>query len=165
MSRAISFINHQANEAKIVSAGQSIRLQSNFSDNLEYGISGNVTYQEATYSLLSNQNTAFWSQYATADVFWKLPFRFVLTSDLTYTATTGRAAGFNQRFMLWNVALARQFFKGGQGELRVQVFDVLNQNRSLIRNTTDTYIEDVQSRILRRYLLVSFVYNLRKFGM
>ncbi|UFH55857.1 outer membrane beta-barrel protein [Spirosoma sp. KNUC1025] len=165
LSRAVSFINDQQNNAKNASLSQGVRLQSNLNNNLEYGISGNVTYQTATYSLMPKQNTAFWSQYATADVFWKLPFRFVLTSDLTYTATTGRAAGYNQQFMLWNVALARQFFKGDQGELRLQVFDVLNQNRSLIRNTTDTYIEDVQSRILRRYLLVSFVYNLRKFGI
>jgi Outer membrane protein beta-barrel family/CarboxypepD_reg-like domain len=164
LSRAVSFINDQRNETETVSVGQGVRLQSNFSSNLEYGISGNLTYQTAAYSLLPKQNTAFWSQYATADVFWKLPLRFVFTSELTYTATTGRAAGYNQQFTLWNVALSRQFFKGDQGELRVQVFDVLNQNRSLVRNTTDTYIEDVQSRILRRYLLVSFVYNLRTFG-
>lgn len=170
LSRAVSFINEQRNETKNAALTQGVRLQSNFSSNLEYGISGNLTYQTATYSLPlrrsdPNQKVSFWSQYATADLFWKLPFRFVFTSDLTYTATTGRAAGYNQQFVLWNVALARQFFKGDQGELRVQVFDVLNQNRSLIRNTTDTYVEDVQSRILRRYLLVSFVYNLRKFGL
>ncbi|WP_420147473.1 outer membrane beta-barrel protein [Spirosoma sp.] len=165
LSRAISFINDQTNVTRNTSIGQGLRLQSNFNNTLEYGISGNVTYQMASYSLLPKQNTAFWSQYATADLFWKLPLRFVVTSDVTYIATTGRTDGYNQRFTLWNVALSRQFFKGDTGELRLQVFDVLNQNRSLVRNTTDTYIEDVQSRILRRYLLVSFVYNLRKFGV
>ncbi|GAB4044508.1 TonB-dependent receptor [Spirosoma jeollabukense] len=170
LSQAVSFINDQLNIAKTASVGQGFQLQSNFNNSLEYGISSHLTYQSATYSQPDGrsdpkQNTAFWSQYATADVFWKLPFRFVLTSDLTYTGTTGRAAGYNQQFMLWNVALAKQFFKGNTGELRLQVFDVLNQNRSLIRTTTDTYIEDVQSRILRRYLLVSFVYSLRKFGI
>ncbi|MBD2700578.1 outer membrane beta-barrel protein [Spirosoma sp. BT702] len=165
LSRAVSFINDQQNVAKTASVGQGFHLQSNFNNSLEYGISGNLTYQTAAYSLTSKQNTSFWSQYATADLFWKLPFRFVLSSDLTYTGTTGRAAGYNQQFMLWNVALAKQFFKGNTGELRLQVFDVMNQNRSLVRNTTDTYIDDVQSRILRRYLLVSFVYNLRKFGI
>ncbi|WP_080057953.1 outer membrane beta-barrel protein [Spirosoma aerolatum] len=164
-SRAISFINDLSNESKTSSIGQGVRLQSNFNNSLEYGVSGNLAYQTASYSLLPKQNTTFWSQYATADLYWKLPFRLVLTSDVTYTATTGRAAGYNQQFVLWNAALARQFFKGNTGELRIQVFDLLNQNRSLTRNTTDTYIEDVQSRILRRYLLVSFVYNLRKFGI
>lgn len=165
LSRAVSFINHQRNEAKNTSLSQGIRLQSNFSDKLEYGISGNVAFQTASYSLTPTQNAGFWLQYATADVFWQLPFRFTLTSDVTYTATTGRATGYNQQFTLWNVALTRQFFKGDQGELRVQVFDLLNQNQSLIRNTTDSYIEDIQSRILHRYLLVSFVYHLRKFGI
>jgi hypothetical protein len=165
LSRAVSYINNQRNEAKNATISQGVRLQSSFSDNLEYGISGNVTYQTAAYSLTPKQNIGFWLQYATADLFWKLPFRFTLTSDVTYTATTGRAAGYNQQFTLWNVALARQFFKGNQGELRIQVVDLLNQNQSLIRNTTDTYIEDIQSRILRRYLLVSFVYHLRKFGI
>jgi hypothetical protein len=165
LSRALSFINNETNETRNTSLGQGVRLQSNFNNALEYGISGNVTYQTATYSLLPKQNTSFWLQYATADLFWKLPLRFVLTSDVTYTATTGRAAGYNQQFTLWNVALAKQFFKGDTGELRLQIFDVLNQNRSMVRNTSDTYIEDVQSRILRRYLLVSFVYNLRKFGI
>ncbi|MEZ0541374.1 outer membrane beta-barrel protein [Fibrella arboris] len=170
LSRAVSLINDQRNETDNASVGQGVRLQANFSNKLEYGIGLNMTYQKATYSLPDRrsdpkQNTAFWVQYATADLFWKLPCRFVLTSDLTYTVTTGRAAGYNQQFALWNLALAKQFFKGDTGELRLQVFDVLNQNRSLVRNTTDTYIEDVQSRVLRRYLLVSVVYNLRKFGI
>ncbi|KAB7727287.1 outer membrane beta-barrel protein [Rudanella paleaurantiibacter] len=164
LSRSRSFINGDANETINRSVGQGVRLQSSYNEHLDYGLSGNLTYQTASYSLLPNQNAAFWWQHATADLFWKLPFRLALTTDLTYTGTTGRAAGFNQRFVLWNAALSRHFFKGDTGELRVQVFDLLNQNRSLIRNTTDTYIDDVQNRILRRYLLVSFVYNLRQFG-
>ncbi|WP_019991154.1 TonB-dependent receptor [Rudanella lutea] len=164
LSQARSFINDAPNETTNRSIGQGVRLQSSYNERLDYGISGNLTYQTASYSLLPNQNAAFWSQHATADLFWKLPFRLALTTDLTYTGTTGRAAGYNAQFVLWNAALSRHFFKGDTGEFRVQVFDLLNQNRSLVRNTTDTYIDDVQSRILRRYLLVSFVYNLRTFG-
>jgi hypothetical protein len=164
-SRAVSFVNEQSNVSHNRSIGQGLRLQSNFNGKLEYGLSGNLTYQTATYSLLPRQNTSYLINYATADIHWQLPFRFVLTSDLTYTATSGQSAGYNQQFALWNVALAKQFFKGNTGEVRIQAFDLLNQNRSLVRNTTDTYLEDVQSRVLRQYVLVSFVYNLRKFGV
>ncbi|CCH52557.1 hypothetical protein BN8_01568 [Fibrisoma limi BUZ 3] len=164
-SRALSLINNQTNESQNITIGQGVRLESNFNGKVDYGLSGNVSYQTATYSLLPRQNTAFWSQYVTADLNWQLPFKFILRSDLTYTATSGRSAGFNQRYTLWNASLARQFFKGKQGEMRLQVFDLLNQNRSLVRNTADTYVEDVQSRVLRQYFLVSFVYNLRKFGV
>lgn len=164
-SRAVGFINEQSNESRNVSLAQGFRLQSAYNGKLDYGLNATVSYQTATYSLLSKQNTAYWSHYATADLHWQLPLNFVLTSDLTYTATTGRAAGYNQQFTLWNAALAWQFLKAKQGEFRIQGFDLLNQNRSIVRNTGDSYVEDVQSRVLTRYFLVSFVYNLRKFGV
>jgi len=79
-------------------------------------------------------------------------------------SNSGRSAGFNQHFALWNLALARQFWDK-RGELRLQAYDLLNQNRSLVRNVTETYVEDVRSRVLQRYFLISFHYNLRKFGV
>ena len=60
--------------------------------------------------------------------------------------------------------LARQFFANKRGELKLQAFDVLKQNRSVVRNTSDTYVEDVRSRVLQQYFLLSFTYNLRQFG-
>ena len=75
------------------------------------------------------------------------------------------AEGYNQRFLLWNASVSKQFLRTRQAEVRLQVFDLLNQNRSLVRNTGDAYIEDVRSRVLKRYFLISLVYNLRKFGV
>jgi outer membrane receptor protein involved in Fe transport len=164
-TKSTSLINNENNVSNNMTLGQGLRIQSNYNEKIEYGVSGRVSYQRAKYSISSQQNTAYWSQYATADLHWQLPFNWVLTSDLTYTATTGRATGYNQQFTLWNAALAKRFLKGKQGEVRVQVFDLLNQNRSLVRNTSDSYVEDVQSKVLKRYFLVSFIYNLRKFGV
>lgn len=124
----------------------------------------NLTYQNATYSRLPEQNAVYLTQTLTADVFYQLPARFVLTSDLWYRTSTGRATGYNQRVALWNVGLARQFFANKQGELKIEVYDLLNQNRSVVRNTTETYVEDVRSRVLQQYFMLSFTYNLRQFG-
>ncbi|MDQ6480590.1 TonB-dependent receptor [Dyadobacter sp. LHD-138] len=165
MSAGQGLINNLKNEAKTTLLGQGIRIQSAFDGNVDYGFGARLNYQQAKYSLLPQQNAQYWSQYLTADLHWRLPFNFVLSTDLTYTGNTGRTAGFNQKFTLWNVALSRQFLKGKQGEIRINVFDILNQNRSLSRNMTETYVEDLQSVVLRRYFLVSFVYNLRKFGI
>ncbi len=165
LERSLSYINNQPNEVRVLTLGQGVRLQSTYNEKIEYGIGANLTYQRITYSLLPRQNAAFWSQLITADLHWQLPLGLVLNSDLTYTATTGRSAGFNQRFALWNASLGKQFLKGKQGEVRVQAFDLLNQNRSLVRNTGDAFVEDVQSRVLNRYVMVSLLYHLRKFGV
>ena len=165
ISSGQSLINNLENRAKTTLLGQGIRIQSAFEGKVDYGLGARVSYEQAGYSMLPQQNTRYWSQYVTADFYWQLPFGFVFNTDLTYTGATGRTAGYNQKFTLWNATLSGQFLKGRQGEVRLQIFDILNQNRSLSRNTTEAYIEDVQSVVLRRYFLVSVVYNLRKFGI
>lgn len=165
VTRSIGLINTRSNVSRNTVIGQGIRFQSDYNGKIDYGLSARINYQQARYSLLPQQNANYWSQYATADVHWQLPGHFVLNTDLTYTGTSGRAEGYNQQFVLWNAFLAKQFLKSRQAEVRLQVFDLLNQNRSLVRNTSDSYIEDVRSKVLRRYFLISVVYNLRKFGV
>jgi len=159
-----SLVNGLPNTSRTWSLGQGASANSAFNERLEFGLSANLTYQNARYSRLPDQNTDYLTQTLTADIFYQLPARFVLTSDVWASNNTGRAAGFNQRLVLWNIGLARQFFANKQGELKLQAYDVLNQNRSVLRNTTETYVEDVRSRILQQYFLLSFTYNLRQFG-
>ena len=165
LARNTNLINASDNVTTSTTIGQGVRLQSNYNGRIDYGLSARITYQQARYSLLSQQNAQFWSQYATADIHLQLPGNMTLETDLTYTGNTGRAEGYNQRFLLWNASLAKQFLRTKQAEVRLQVFDLLNQNRSLVRNPGDTYIEDVRSRVLKRYFVISLVYNLRKFGV
>ena len=159
-----SLVNGLPNTGRTWSLGQGVGVNSAFNERLEFGLSANLTYQAATYSRLPEQNTDYLTQTLAADVFYQLPARFVLTSDVWLSNSSGRAAGFNQRLVLWNLGLARQLFADKQGELKLQAYDLLNQNRSVVRNATETYVEDVRSRILQQYFLLSFTYNLRQFG-
>jgi len=164
-NRGVSFVNNQPNIARNWTLGQGLSINKSFTDKLDFTVAGNLSYQTAEYSLQPQQNTRFFTRMVDVDLFYQLPFRFALTSDLLYLSNTGRSDGFNQNVTLWNLGLTRQFFKNRQGELRLQVFDLLNQNRSIRRNVTETYVEDVRSQVLRRYVMVSFLYNLRKFGV
>jgi outer membrane receptor protein involved in Fe transport len=163
-NRGISLINDQVNTYGSYLMSQGISLNTNMNARLELSIGGQITYRRASYSLQSGQGTAFFNKTLNVDLYYQLPFHLVLTSDLIYNNNTGRSTGYNQHFTLWNVALTRQLFKNQQGELKIQVYDLLNQNRSVVRNVGDTYVEDVQSRVLTQYFMLSFTYHLRKFG-
>ncbi|GAB2943741.1 TonB-dependent receptor [Hymenobacter coalescens] len=159
-----SLVNERWNQARNWSLGQGLSVNTAFNEQLELGFSANATYLDARYSLLPQQNTSYWTHTLQADVYYQLPGRWVVSSDLWLTRYAGRSAGFNQGVALWNVALVRQLFRNKQGELKLQAFDLLKQNRSVVRNVTDTYLEDVRSRVLTQYFMLSFSYNVRSFG-
>lgn len=163
-NRGVSLVNSRPNRSQNWTISQGARIHSNFDEKLEFGLSGNVSYQTALYSLQSSQNTEFFNKAISGDLYYQLPFRLVVTTDLAYNNYSGKSAGAVQNFALWNVALTRQFFRNKQGELRVQVYDLLNQNRSVNRNVTEIYTEETTSRVLNRYFMISFTYNLRRFG-
>jgi hypothetical protein len=164
LSRGQSFINGQPNVARTWLLGQTLSANSAYNDHLELSLNANFTYQQADYSLSPAANTAYFTQAVSGDVYWRLPGRWVLSSDAYFSNNSGLAAGYNQRVLLWNAGLAYQLFASKQGELKLYAFDLLGQNRSVLRTAADTYIEDVRSRVLTRYLMLSFTYQVRSFG-
>ena len=53
--------------------------------------------------------------------------------------------------------------KNKQAELRLTVYDILNQNKSVSRTNTDSYIQDSQTNVLNRYYMLTFTYNFKKY--
>ena len=162
--RGMSFINAQTNRSVTWLAEQGVGLNATLANTVEIGLSGTVNYQRALYLLQAQPANQSYTTRLSTQLYCPLPMGFKLATDLTYTTTAGRSAGFNQPYVSWNGYVSRAFFKRQPGELRLQAFDLLNQNRSLIRTVTDMFVEDSQSQVLKRYVLLSFIYNLRQFG-
>ena len=93
-------------------------------------------------------------------IFWK---GIVYSSDLTYQYYSGLSARYTDNFVLWNMGLAKKFFKDQSGELKFSAYDVLKQNSSYSRTVTESYVQDSQNMVLGQYFLVTFTYKLRNF--
>jgi hypothetical protein len=50
-------------------------------------------------------------------------------------------------------------------ELKLTVFDALNQNKSVSTTVTDYYKEYDQNLVLKQYFMLTFTYNLKLFNM
>jgi hypothetical protein len=59
------------------------------------------------------------------------------------------------------MSLGKKLFSKQQGELTASVVDLLNQNKSVNRTVTGTYVEDTQNNVLGRYLMLTFTYTVR----
>jgi uncharacterized membrane protein YgcG len=83
------------------------------------------------------------------------------TFDYTYTYTHSNA--FNASVPILTPSIAKQVFKKKNGEIRLTVFDVLNQNTNVAKTVSGTNVAYSRTNVLSRYAMLTFTYNLNKF--
>ncbi|MBK1897659.1 TonB-dependent receptor [Chryseobacterium paridis] len=87
----------------------------------------------------------------------------VIGNDFEYNTSSNIAPGFKRDFYFWNASLGYSFFNK-QLTAKVKVYDVLNQNQSVRRTITNSYFEDRDDLILKRYVMFSLSMKLNKFA-
>lgn len=163
-NRDVSMLYNQKSFNYTQSASQRINFNYNIQDKFDIGSSARFTYNNATYSIRSEQNNKYFAQTYSIDLTSTVIKDFLLATDFDCVINTGRAAGFNQAIPLWNASIGRYLFKKKNAEIRISAYDLLNQNKSIGRNIGDNYIEDSYTEVLSRFFMLSFSMNLNKFG-
>jgi hypothetical protein len=161
----VSLLYKQKNIGKTVTVSQGVGTNLNlFKERLDLGININASYYNVRYSVNTSLNENYLTQTYSTDLSYRFFESIILSTDLDYYINAGRSDGFNQNFPLWNASLAAQLFKKKNAEIRISVNDILNQNQSVARVSSDNYIEDVRMNVMRRFYMVSFLLNLNKMG-
>lgn len=162
-TRTPGLINNEINTSDAMNYGLGLTFSSNISKQVDFTLSSNSSYNITENSLSKNMNATYLNQ--TSKLRFNVIFleQLVVNTDLTHQYYTGLSDGFNQNFLLWNAALGYKFLKDRQAEIRFSVNDILKQNTSVSRNSTETYIEDVQNTALQQYYMLTFTYNIKVF--
>jgi len=154
-------VNGGLNYARVPSFGAGLTLSSNISANLDFTASTTSNKNFVINTLQTRLNTNYFSQVTRARLNWIVGPGINIATDLVHQAYAGLSAGYNQQYALWNASIGKKLFPGQRGEIKIYAFDLLGQNRSISRNVTDAYYEDVQTNILQRYFMLMFTYNIR----
>jgi hypothetical protein len=83
-------------------------------------------------------------------------------SNLYYKGLSSNS--FNQNYVLWNASLGKKLFEKQQGEIKLSVFDLLNQNAAISRSVNGNYIQDTKTNAIRQNFMLTFTYTLRRFN-
>jgi hypothetical protein len=159
-----SLVNGLENRALNTNYNSGLSLNSNISKELDFSVGYTLNYNRVRYSLQPNQNSDFFTHSGSFRFNYIPVPALIVSSDLMVNAFSGLGDDFNQQIWLWNVGAGYRFMKDKRGELRWSVFDLLGQNNSITRNATETYVEDIETRLLQRFHMLTFTYNLRHFG-
>jgi uncharacterized membrane protein YgcG len=163
-NRSVTLINNVTNFTQNYAIGETVKFTTNLKDNFDMNFSATPTYNIARYSIQPSLNENYFSQVLNTELTYYTKSGWLFEASFDYTAYSGRAAGYNTSVPLLNASIAKQFLKNKQAELRFSVYDLLNQNVSIQRNVTENYIQDVQTKVLTRYALLTFTYNLKNFN-
>ncbi|WP_207497267.1 outer membrane beta-barrel protein [Aridibaculum aurantiacum] len=168
-SRDVNLINNVRSFTRNYVIGETVRYTLNLKERLDLNFASTSTFTMARYSQTAaterqqQTNGDFFTQIFSVEPTYTTKNGWVVTSDFDYTINRGQSEGFNQTIPLWTASIGRMFLKNKQGEIKLTVFDLLNQNKSITRNVNQNYIEDVRTQVLQRYFMLSFTYNLRAF--
>ncbi len=157
-------VNNVENLSNTTTAGIGITLSSNISEKVDFTITSTSNINNSTNTAENFVNTQYFNQVTTGTLNLIFGKNWVFRTEVAHNYYDGLTDGFNQNYVLWNMSLGKKFLKDNRGDLRLTVFDLLNQNTSISRNITNAYIEDIETVVLQRYLMLTFTYDIRHFG-
>ncbi|MBW6498220.1 MAG: outer membrane beta-barrel protein [Bacteroidales bacterium] len=163
-TRSPGLVNGQKNVANTTSVSGGVVLSSNISQNIDFTLSYNANYNVVENSLRPQLDNNYFYHLTGMRFNWIFLKNWVLRNDVNNLLYTGLGEDFNQNYWLWNMNLGRKFLANNQGELTLGVYDLLDQNKSVSRNVTSNYVEDVRANVLNRFFMLTFTYNIRNFG-
>ncbi len=159
-----TLINGQSDFTRQTTLGETVKWTTNLKNNFDMNFNSTTTYYIIRNSLQPTQNSDYYTQTLGAEVTYYTNNGWILAADFDYTYSGNHAAGYNTSVPLLNPSFAKQFLKDKAGELRLTVFDALNQNQSVTRSVTGNTIQDTRTNVLTRYAMLTFTYNLRQFA-
>jgi Outer membrane protein beta-barrel family/Carboxypeptidase regulatory-like domain len=164
-NRNLSMLYKQINVTNTFSVSQSAGVNLDIKSKFNFGLRARVSYSQARYSIAAGRNnTDYFTQSYSTDINYYITKTLIISTDFDYIRYTGQSTGFNRSIPLWNANIAKQFFKKKNGELKFSVNDLLNQNQSISRMQGENYYYDSRTIVLKRYFLLTFTYNLNRFG-
>ncbi|HYG14388.1 MAG TPA: outer membrane beta-barrel protein, partial [Bacteroidia bacterium] len=162
-SRNIAFNNNERNIGKTMGFNQGVKLGMDIEDVVDARLNIAYSANKTRYSLASYEDRR------TSRIFLGVEGRnyfrdnWVVGYNFSQIINNGYNTG-NLNPTLLNMYLEYQFLKGNKARLRVQGFDLLNENTSIRRDVFDNQIVDSRTNRLGRYFLLSLEFRLDKFG-
>ena len=161
--RTPALVNNVANYSSNYTYSEGVVLSSDISENVDYTFSYSGNFSTVTNTLANQEDGNYFTGVATGKINIILFKGLIINTSVSQTSYAGLSSIYNQTIYIWNGSLGYKFLKNKVLQVSISANDILNQNTSITRTVTDTYIQDSQTEILRRYFMVNIQLNIKKY--
>lgn len=143
--------------------GYSIRMGLNATPSAKIicGISGNLGFNNISYSIQEAQNQNIQNHSVDASIKWQFMSKSFFESNFNYAVYRNDRFDFNQDIPTWNASIRRLLGKQNRLEMRLAAFDIFNRRVSITQSGTQNYVIRNVAGTLARYFMLSASYNMR----
>jgi len=153
------FINGQKNTSNNNSYSAGLNFNYYKKDKYDLNFRPGVTYNDNT-ATISTYNTNYWSSDNELSGSVQLPKKFEIGSSADFIFRQETVVfNTNNNVIKWNAYIGKKFLKKSQLELKVSVFDILNQNIGYSRTANASIITQSDYNTIRRYGMINLVWN------
>ena len=156
--------NYRSIKSDTYTINGGIVVGSSISKELDFTLSYNASYNIIESTAAQSNNYNYYNHRTELEFNYVFLTRMVFNNSLRQTYYVGLGDDYDQNYFLWNAGLGIKFLKENRAELRLKVYDILNQNKSVSRSIKDAYVETTNANILTQYALLTFTYRLKGNG-
>jgi hypothetical protein len=146
----------QANYSVNVIQNVNFNYNSMLSFNTNYSLNSSFTnYSGVDYAAVTTLKHTVGT-----DVSLRWPARIVFDARYGYSFNPQVAAGFPKSSNIVNLAVTLLMLKKDRGQLKISVYDLLDQNVAVTRYAGNNSVSTTEQQILKRYFLINYQYKL-----
>jgi len=140
-----------------------LTLSSNWSEQVDFTLGYTLGYNRVRTTAPTG-NSDYVQHRLNADV-TLMPGSWVFLTQLQLSKYNGLGGELDKPIAIWNLGIGYRFLERKAAQVRLLVVDLLNQNKGISRTVTGQYVEDATTRVLGRYAMLQFSYQLRNFAL
>lgn len=160
-SRSFAVVNDVLNKTTTTRWSPSMNLDFTPTEKTAIYVSSNFGFSSTEYDINVSQNQNIVNQNYNLDVNTNFGKGWFWNSTLRYSIFKNERFGIEQNIPIINLSMYKQFLKGNKGEIRLSVYDLLNQNIQINQSTSVSRVLDSRTLSLARYVMLSFSYNIK----
>ena len=134
-------------------------IGSNISKDIDFVVDINCKYNKSENLKYNNYDVNYWSLSYGGQLNWQIIPAIKIILECGHTNYFGSGTS-KYNALISNASISYKFLKNRCAELRMSCNDIFNKNNNFYEITNEIYRREVRTNILKRYVLLTFTYNL-----